>query len=282
MKIFYLMLAIIASLRLSVPAHANENVGECGAQPGTSLYLNLETSHGPIVVELFERAAPRVISQLIKLVRGPIFNPSLIKKGNAGYYDGLVFNYTKPHIEIVTGERQPGGMVEFNNQIDASSLGLDKDIIQDKNQAMNVLQFELLKKFVKTKKLGGRTEQLDAWLIRWNATQSADFLMGVSRMEINQALGYTYFKGLDSREVKRGSVALKPKTPGKATARLSIALTDFPRRTGLWMVIGQVVDGLDVAERISLAPLIQPRHIKTREYIPLNPVVIKSAVLACQ
>ena len=50
--------------------------------------------------------------------------------------------------------------------------------------------------------------------------------------------------------------------------------------TSCWMVIGQVVAGLDVAERISVAPLERPRDIKPRRYAPRDPVAIEAVKFA--
>jgi hypothetical protein len=45
------------------------------------------------------------------------------------------------------------------------------------------------------------------------------------------------------------------------------------------MVIGQVVEGLDVARAISMRPLAGEGTRQSKEYRPLNPVVIRRVVL---
>ena len=86
-------------------------------------------------------------------------------------------------------------------------------------------------------------------------------------------------------------VAVRPGTGG-GQPKLSVHVTPvphgseldvgMPQRTGRWMVIGQVVSGLELADDISVAPLVQPRNIKPLDYTPLQPVTIESARLSCR
>lgn len=73
--------------------------------------LVLDTSEGSIEVELFEAAAPATVQRLKRLAAGPIFDPDLVppaRDGSApGFYDGLAFVFTRPHVEIVTTRESP-------------------------------------------------------------------------------------------------------------------------------------------------------------------------------
>jgi cyclophilin family peptidyl-prolyl cis-trans isomerase len=286
-----LFLGFIVSLLLiylaeSAYAQTDEITSICENDASLRPYLVISTQYGSIEIELYERAAPRAIRRLIGLVRGPIFNPALMEnddKGSSiGYYDGLTFNLTKPHLEIVTSQRDPAGHFEIETEIDADSLGLDRKLIENSGDAMNVMQRELLVAHRKKKKKGGISTQLSLWLKKWKETYNPDFLIGVSRKEINESVGYVYKKGLESKPVTKGSVALRPVTPRIASPRLNIFLQDMPHKTGKWMVIGCVVKGLDLADEISLRPLVTPSHIKPRSYTPLNPVKIDSIKWTCR
>jgi cyclophilin family peptidyl-prolyl cis-trans isomerase len=249
-------------------------------------HLVMTTGMGKIEIELFEDAAPNTVRRLRELVRGPVFNTDLMDReeraAEVGYYDGLVFDFIKKHNRIVTSERPPGGLVRFPKEIDAAALGLDLDKVEDEGEAVNVIQREILKKYRDTKRRGERTKQLEAWVERWKETYSGDFLVGVSRKEINEALGYEYQEGLASRPVKKGAVVLKPVSARAASPRLILVLADMPQKTGRWMVVGHVVRGLEVADEISLQPLTTPGHIKPRHFTPLSPVVIESVEFVCK
>lgn len=241
----------------------------------------LSTAAGRIVVELAEDAAPRTIRELLRLVTGPYFDPASATIGGdgsaQGYYDGLAFDYTHPHVEIVTALRD-GDETRFTQEIDAAALGLDRRILEDPGTAMNMLQDEILENH-----RAGRpsTPRLRRWLEQWYASREADFLVGVSLREVYEALGHVYTQGLASRPVHRGAVVLKPLSPRFASARLGLVLTDIPERTGKWMVIGRVVEGFATAEAISVGP----RRLTSSGrpgFTPVEPVVIDTLRFVCR
>ncbi len=104
-------------------------------------------------------------------------------------------------------------------------------------------------------------------------------LIGVSRKEVNEVLGYRYRNGLDSRPVTRGAVSLEPASPRWSTPRLTIALKRIPDQDGRRMVIGRVAQGLEIADRIATRRL-SPH--KTVQYRPLVPARIFKARYECR
>lgn len=277
-------LAVLCNCAYSstVAAGMEQPGGSCAGDAHLHPYLVMDTLSGTIEIQLYADAGPASVERFIQIVRGPIFNESIFGSVNVGYYDGLSFGYTRPMLEIRTSERQPSGMIEIPIQIDAEALGLQNDKIADLDQAMDVMQFQLLKAYNNSKGQSGRNPQLDKWLTDWYAGLNAAFLMGVSRKEINEALGQVYISGLNSRPMKRGAVALKPVKPNLAGMELTIALSDLDDRTGEWMVIGEVVKGLEIADDISIQPLRDPPHERSRTYKPFEPVVIRSARVDCR
>jgi len=267
------------------PAQAIDTRSVCGNQ-SRKPYLIIATDEGSIEIELFERAAHKTIKRLIALVDGPIFNQDLIENKDEvqpiGFYDGLTFNYIKPHLEISTSERNPAGMFQFETEIDADALGLNRKLIKNRADAMSVMQRELLAAYQKVKKRGKIPGQLGLWVKKFHEAYNPDFLIGISRKEINQALGYVYKTGLESKPVVKGSVALRPVSPRISSARLTIILEDWPERTGKWMIIGHVVMGLDLADKFSIQPLVTARHIKPLSLMPLYPVGIKTVKWSCR
>ncbi|MFQ5486541.1 MAG: peptidylprolyl isomerase [Desulfobacterales bacterium] len=282
-SIFVIFLFII-SIGLA-PVQAVDTGSVC-VNESLKPYLMIATDEGAIEIELFERAAHKTVRRLIALVEGPIFNQDLIDNKDdtqpIGFYDGLTFDYIKPHLEISTSERNPAGMFQFETEIDADALGLNRKVIKNRADAMSVMQRELLAAYRKVKKRGKASAQLALWIKKFQESYNPDFLIGVSRKKINQALGYVYKKGLESKPVVKGSVSLRPVSPRISSARLTIILEDWPERTGRWMVIGHVAKGLDLADSFSVQPLVTASHIKPRSLTPLYPVRIKTIKWSCR
>jgi hypothetical protein len=134
----------------------------------------------------------------------------------------------------------------------------------------------------RTKRKGDTDARLEDWMTKWRATDNASFLVGKSRKEINEALGYPYSKGLDSRPVTKGSLTLQPESPGRASARLGIALSDLPIRLGRQMVIGRVTSGLELADDISIRALAVPPGMRSLDFKPKDPVAVGSVQLLCR
>ncbi len=250
---------------------------------GAAAHLVLATGRGPIVARLHEAAAPQAVRRLAGLAKGsdPHLSAGQDTAPAAGYYDGLTFIHTQPHIEIVTDVRESGEPVEIDAELDAVALGLDRRRIGDAGEAMDIAQRELSTTYKRLLKSGQVPPRLQQWMDKLYSTHDAAFLVGVSHQEINEALGYVYQEGLESRPVTRGALMLKPLSPSVASARLSIALVDLPQRTGRWVVVGRVVEGLETAQEISVQPLADPGVVRSR-HRPANPVRIDSLRLECR
>lgn len=260
---------LIFALALACGGPAASAGGQPGLNEETASRLLLQTSLGTIEIELFPAAAPNAVKRLRQLVEEG--------RDAGGFYSRLSFDFTRPHVEILTAGRHGPAAVTIPTELDAESLGLDQLLVSDNAEAMAIVQRELLVEHRKKKKSGQISDRLGELLERWYEGHSAKFLIGMSRKEINEALGYEYQTGLRSRSAKRGAVLLQPVSPTVASVRLSILLTDMPSRTGRWMVIGEVVRGLDVAQAISVKPRVKDRR---RQYEPIEPVVIERVWIA--
>jgi cyclophilin family peptidyl-prolyl cis-trans isomerase len=291
---FFAVLSLLGLLLTTAPtvradgAELCRTAAEQVCPPDRRPVLVWTTERGRLELELFPEAAPRAVAFIARLARGPIFLPELFAAGSdtaqraegIGFYDGLSFEHSEPRVLISTGSRPPSELFSTPTCIDAAELGLDGKVIADAAEAMEVMQRELLPEIVRHKKVGGLTPQLQAWSERWKASYQADFLVGVSRRSIQEALGYVYQAGLASLPPRRGAVALRPLSATESSARVAILLADLPDRTGRWMVIGRVVHGLEVADAISLQPLVaEPGQ---RSSTPLRPIVINEATLECR
>ncbi len=276
-----MLLSIALCFAAGTSVRASEPLCAGGGEP----HLVITTNQGAIVARLIEQAAPRAVRRLVRLAAGPVFAPELFagqdKTPAVGYYDGLSFVYAQPHVEIGTGIRPPGELVEIETEIDAAALGLGQQLVEDAGKAMDVAQHELAPAYKRTVKSGKVHPRLKEWMDRLYESHDAAFLVGISQQQINEALGYVYQEGLASLPVTRGALMLRPLSPRVSSARLHIALVDLPQRTGRWMVVGHVVEGLENAQAISVGPLADPGVTRSR-HRPLNPVPIESIRLDCR
>jgi peptidyl-prolyl cis-trans isomerase A (cyclophilin A) len=79
-------------------------------QPG--LYATFETSEGNIVCRLFDKDAPKTVTNFVDLAEGKRewTHPSTRKKSNDRLYDGTIFHRVIPDFMIQGGDPQGTGM----------------------------------------------------------------------------------------------------------------------------------------------------------------------------
>jgi|CXWL01.1.fsa_nt_gi cyclophilin family peptidyl-prolyl cis-trans isomerase len=229
--------------------------GEAQARPPTGQFTAAFDIDGATLVMEFDPAA------------APVAVAALRESLEAGRWSGVAFDWVYPNVEIRTAAAAP---TVFASEIDGRALGLEQVRIADRGAAMNLVQMELEPAFMRAG--AAATPQLRDWIVRWRREFDPGFLVGVSRLEINSALGYGSQTGLRTRPVRRGSVALVSAAPGSSTLALAIFLRDQPARDGRTVVVGRVISGLDIAQRISIAARIHP---KLRE--PVAPARIERA-----
>ena len=237
--------------------------------------LHLETADGELVIRLDRAAAPLAVAAIERLAAGPIYNPDLLPRAAAaaavGYFADLDFDYVRPRLELRLANREPAAAFTVEAELDAAAFGFDSEMIADAGEAMNLLQFELLPAFRRAGANRVATPQLAAWAEKFESDgYDASFLIGVSRRQILEAIGYRFRSDLGSRPAVRGAVALVPTSPTDARLSLSILLADHPQRTGRWVVVGEVARGLELADTVSLRPLAEPARRDNRPLYPLS------------
>lgn len=241
---------------------------------GDRPFIVLVTEEGEISIELLPEAAPAAVERLVHLVEGPIFLPELSQPGpereRVGYYDGLVFDEALRGGFVSTALRPPARAVLIETEVDADALGLDQQKITAHDEAMSVWQHELMPYQNSLPDDSLVPPRLMEWLQTWSTTFDIEFLIGVSRKEINEVLGYRYRTGLDSLPVTRGAVSLEPFSPQWSTPRLTIALKRISDQDGRRMVIGRVVEGLEIADLISTRRLSPHKAVQHRPLVPVK------------
>ena len=99
-------------------------------QPGT--YALINTSEGAIVCRLFEKDAPKTVTNFVELAEGARdwTHPSTGKKSKERLYDGTVFHRVIPSFMIQGGDPMGNGMggpgYKFEDETKGSSHRFDK------------------------------------------------------------------------------------------------------------------------------------------------------------
>ena len=274
-----------AALLLALPLLAGAAAGASHApEPTDEPCLRLETDEGAILLRLSRAAAPRAVEAIERLARGPIWNLDLLPRPeaarSAGYFEGLAFDYARPHLELRLPARAPEAAFTVEAELDGVALGLDRQRVADVGEATERLQQELLPALQRPGAERASTPRLEEWRRRFEeGGYDASFLVGKSRQELLEAIGFSYRAGLASLAPTRGAVALVPVSPTEARLSLSILLADHPARTGKWVVVGRVVGGLEIAEAISLRPYAEAAR---RDFRPAAPALVRSANLLAE
>lgn len=267
--------ATFVALMLAIAAQP----GCADSAPVPAGCLRLETAEGAIEIELARDAAPGAVAAIERLARGPIYDLDLVPRAEAaretGYFDGQPFDFAKPKLELRLAGRAPAAAFSIAAELDATALGLDEQQVADAGEAMDRLQMELLPARKRPTSERRATPRLEEWATRFEqGGYDPSFLVGTSRKELLEAIGYRFTDGLATRPALRGAVALVPSSPTEATMTLSILLADHPRRSGRWVVVGHVVSGLELADEIASRPLAS---VEMSNYRPLSPVTVERA-----
>lgn len=248
-----LLLGLFILAACAVPAKPAPDAQGGGLLRQGSLRVLVSTERGDLTLVLDEAAAPQALAALRQAFASDA-------------YAGVAIGWVRPHTEIRTGV--PKDAVLLPSELDARALGLHEMRIEDAGAAMNAIQFELEPAFVRAG--AEATPQLREWIGTWRQHFDAAFLVGVSRQQINEALGYRYREGYATRPARRGSVALVPDQPGSTTLALAILLRDQPKRDGAWVVIGQVESGLELAQSLSIAPRLHPKFFEPKDPVRIT------------
>ncbi|CAN0483689.1 unnamed protein product, partial [Discosporangium mesarthrocarpum] len=90
--------------------------------------------------------------------------------------------------------------------------------------------------------------------------QVLDRLQSLTVKALYQLQGYRYQNTIQTRPIQRGIVALANRGPNSNSGEFFIALDDEPTLTGKYTVIGQVVEGMEVADAIGNSAVDPQRY----------------------
>lgn len=243
-----LLLVVAAMLAACAAVAPDQDAGEL-------LVVEFQIGGEQVSVELDPAAAPQAVKQLRESLQ-------------RGAWNGIRISWLAPNRELRS--EAPAGYLPLPAELNAEPFALDAQRIETLADAMRLMERSLEPALLRRGERAGT--QLREWVAEWRRSFDATFLLGLNRRQINEALGYTYRTGLQSRRALRGSVALVPGEPGETTLALAFLLRDQPQRDGRWVVVGQVRSGLEALQRLSRRARMHPRSQQ-----PIEPLLIEQA-----
>jgi len=233
--------------------------------PANPLML-MRTSRGDIYLELYPESAPRNVANFIALAeaRVPLFDISTASTVTPHYYDGMVFHRILRNYLVQAGAPRsatspvPEYLVE--DEINARQFGLHEEKVLDAfgkphpwlNLADNAdFQEQILVPLYR--RLGISSPAA----VEARQYEIHDVLRTMTLRQAWENQGYRYNERLASRAPVRGSLAMAGSAPNTNAAEFFITLVDAPWLAGTTTVIGRVVEGMEIVDRIDQAAVLR-------------------------
>lgn len=247
-----------------IAVFADEQSARLGMESPDNPLVLISTSQGAIYVELFPSEAPLNVANFISLAEGQ----TEIRDQQTGaasfphYYDNLRFHRVIPNFLIQAGSpvNHPVGALPrlLKDEINAGFLGLNEIPVINPdgsvNSLLNVGGREILEELLLVplyRAMGVR----DASELDSRQPQIAERMRAMTISELYQILGYSYQDGYPSRAVDRGVLALANDGPNRNGAEFFIPVVNAAWLTGRYTVIGKVVEGMEIVDRINSFPV---------------------------
>ncbi len=260
------LLAAVILLALPLAARADEGVPSAET-PGDPM-LTIETTKGKIVVELFQKEAPKTVENFMGLALGTkeFTDPATSEKAKRAFYDGLAFHRVIKGFMIQGGDPLGTGMggpgYEFEDEIDAKALGLDKLravdmadaarpkphpwlLVRSQQDWQNLILRPVFEKLGITS-----NEQAQA---RKSEIQEA--IGALTLEDVYESRGYVYREGASHHKPAKGTLAMANSGPNTNGSQFFINLVDNDYLSGKHTVFGKVIAGMDVVEAIGNVPV---------------------------
>ncbi|HDZ09982.1 peptidylprolyl isomerase [Pseudohongiella sp.] len=234
----------------------------------------IQTSQGDIHIELFPEAAPQNVQRFLDLAeaRLPVPETNRNTASEIHYYDGLTFHRAIRDTLIQAGAPERANRLRplstVADEINARGLGLEQQRLLDASGKphpwLNIggqddFQQQVLKPLYRNMNIN------DADAVRVQQSTVLQRLQAMNLLQFHEMQGYRYDGSLPSRRPGRGSVMMVNRGPDTNDGEFFIALTNTPWLIGTSTVIGRVVSGLDIVERISRGPDASTRIYQVRQ-----------------
>ena len=221
--------------------------------------IRISTSQGEIYLELFPFEAPRNVENFIALAEAEkeFTNPDTGELIQARYYNGMRFHRVVPGFVIQAGSPvyNPLGVqvTLLNDEINADALGLDQiSALNSDGSFADVLNIESRSDFHEDilTPLYAQRNITDVEAAVNSQYQVLKALQNLSIKAVYENQGYRYDDSRTSRPIERGTVALANSGPDSNGPEFFISLTAAASLSGKYTVIGEVVEGQEVMDRI--------------------------------
>lgn len=212
-----------------------------------AIYAIFQTNQGDLVLELFDKEAPKTVQNFIDLAQGEKEFFTEKGKEKRPFYDGLKFHRVIPNFMAQggcpRGDGTGGPGFKFEDEINGRALGLDKVKVKESQYHQSQFQRMVLEEFqIRSKEqLDEKREELEA------AFQEAGDL---SVLEVLHRVGYRFNEVLPSKKAVKGSLAMANAGPNTNGSQFFINQVDTPHLDGIHTVFGQLVMGEDILDKI--------------------------------
>lgn len=258
-------LAMLIALS-SVLVNADVNTALQGMEDPSHPLMLMRTSRGDIYIELFPESAPKNVANFIALAEGGVemFDVASGQPVTPFYYDGKTFHRILRNYLVQSGglssEQAPRPEYFIDDEINVRDLGLSDIKVLDETGAPNAwlnlqdnedFQAQILVPLYQ--KLGiSSPEQVEA--------RQYEIHKLLSELTLRQAyenLGYQYDNRLPARMPVRGSIAMANAGPNTNQSEFFFTLVDAPWLAGKVTVIGEVVEGMEIVDRIDQSAVLR-------------------------
>lgn len=237
----------------------------------------IKTSMGDIKLELFADECPKTVANFLGLADGTLAFSDMKtgQKVTRPFYDNINFHRVIPNFmaqggcPLGTGSGGPG--FQFEDEINANALGLDKVLAMQNGQPNRALLIQSQEQFqrevvqVAIKKLGIKTqEEFETRKEELNAALNA-----LTLKEIFVNMGYKYNETRGSHAMSRGTIAMANSGANTNGSQFFLNMVDNDYLNGKHTVFGRIVEGMDVVDAMQKVKMDQGNK-------PIEPITIKS------
>lgn len=234
--------------------------------------VELQTSAGSIVIELYPDRAPQTVKRFLARAGlsddGVTADLEYLNTGICQLYAQAFVVFGCPPPAGEDPRPKPSGKAQVQpDEIDAKALRLDRRILTDPKEIDRLWQLEIYPRYLK---LRGQSRAIPKGLaalvaaIKTEGIAAKNKLKGRSQAWYLEQVGFEYHEGLSGLAIERGMLATASTWPGEADERFLIAFAPLPERDGRATVFGRVISGWETLDKIRAIPL-RKGHLPTEE-----------------
>ncbi len=241
----------------------NQDVSSLREDPD-NLLVEIQTSMGSMILELFPKEAPETVANFIGLAQGekPFEDPETGALVSRPFYDGFIFHRVIDGFMIQGGS--PTGIgngtpgYSFKDEINARSLGLDRMLAIDEEgiphpflRIASQTQFQavILEPLFAEMNISSQED------LENNYATIEENINSLTIKDVYENQGYEYTETLSSRMPVRGVIAMANAGPNSNGSQFFINLIDTEWLAGKHTVFGRIRQGMDILDEIAVTPV---------------------------